>query len=74
VITDPIENPDSRRPRPFPLVRVLRGAGSGYVSFEFGGARRGCTAEGRRAAGASFGVGLRVSLSLPCNDAGSVVE
>ena len=65
MITDPIENQDSRRPRSFPLVRVLRG-GVFVLPAERIRAEVYALHTGR--------IGLRISLTLPCNDAGSVVQ
>ena len=65
MITDPIENQDSRRLRSFPHMRVLRG-GVFVLPADRSAAEVYELHTGR--------IGLRISLTLPCNDAGSVVE
>ena len=68
MITDPIENPDSRRPH----MRVLRGVSSAVHIGDI--LAPGAWREAEEEDFWGLRISLRLSLTLPCNDAGSVVE
>ena len=66
MITDPIENPDPR----WSHMRVLRGTATTTATA----APRFRKGQGATRTATPTVAGLRVSLTLPCNDAGSVVQ
>ena len=76
MITDPIENPGSWRwSRPMGHIRVLRGTATTTSTVAPGfrkdqAARRSALSESN----VSGCTALRLSLTLPCNSAGSAVE
>lgn len=72
MINDPIENPDSRRPRPMGHMRVLRGVSSAVHVGDI--LAPGAWREAEEEDYWGLRISLRLSLTLPCNSAGSVVQ